>query len=85
MLEKVNRGETSRSAFRSFSSAAVVVKPDTQGRIVIPSELREYAGLENDVMVIGASPVSSSRTPPAGKRPTVPEMRSSRAQLTPDV
>ena len=28
---------------------------DKQGRIVIPQKLREHAGLEKDVMIIGAS------------------------------
>ena len=31
------------------------MEPDKQGRIVLPSVLRDYAGLEKDVVVIGAS------------------------------
>lgn len=37
-----------------FASAADVV-PDKQGRVVIPSNLREYAGLDKEVVIIGAS------------------------------
>ena len=35
-----------------FSTACEVV-PDKQGRILLPAELREYAGLEKDVTIIG--------------------------------
>ena len=35
-----------------FSTACEVV-PDKQGRILLPAELRSYAGLENDVTIIG--------------------------------
>lgn len=37
-----------------FASAADAV-PDKQGRVVIPSNLREYAGLDKEVVIIGAS------------------------------
>lgn len=40
---------------RTFSSSACEVEPDKQGRIVIPANLREYAGLEKEIMIIGAS------------------------------
>ncbi len=39
---------------RAFSANAAEVKPDTQGRILLPQRLREFAGLERDVVVIGA-------------------------------
>ncbi len=38
---------------RFFVGAAVEVAPDKQGRILIPSSLRDYAGLEKDVVIIG--------------------------------
>ena len=37
-----------------FASAAHEV-PDKQGRITVPPALREYAGLDRDVVVIGAN------------------------------
>ncbi len=37
-----------------FSSAADCV-PDSQGRVLIPQNLREYAGLQKEVTVIGVS------------------------------
>ena len=36
-------------------STACEVTPDKQGRILIPQNLREHAGLEKDVTVIGAA------------------------------
>ncbi|WP_277212879.1 division/cell wall cluster transcriptional repressor MraZ [Isoptericola croceus] len=48
---------TSRQArdyLRVFLSGASDEVPDKQGRVVIPAALREYAGLDRDVAVIGA-------------------------------
>ena len=45
----------SRDLKRFFFSSANDVALDRQGRIVIPPNLREYAGLAHDVMIIGAS------------------------------
>jgi len=42
-----------RSLQRFFFASALEVEPDKQGRIVLPSNLREYAQLEKEVMVIG--------------------------------
>lgn len=44
-----------RNLQRFFFSGACEVESDKQGRILIPQHLRDYAGLEKDVMVIGAS------------------------------
>lgn len=44
-----------RNLQRFFFSGATEVESDKQGRILIPQHLREYAGLEKDVIVIGAS------------------------------
>ncbi|MCB4207711.1 division/cell wall cluster transcriptional repressor MraZ [Arthrobacter sp. UM1] len=43
-----------RDYIRVFLSGASDETPDKQGRITIPANLREYAGLERDIAVIGA-------------------------------
>ena len=42
-----------RNYLRVFLSGASDEQPDKQGRITIPSALREYAGLGKDLVVIG--------------------------------
>jgi MraZ protein len=58
MYEQVRQAPvTSRQArdyLRVFLSGASDEVPDKQGRVVIPAALREYAGLDRDVAVIGA-------------------------------
>lgn len=54
LTEKVREGATSVYAVRAFAANAHEVKPDSQGRIVLPQRLREYAGLRRDVVIIGA-------------------------------
>lgn len=44
-----------RNLQRFFFASACEVEPDKQGRIVIPSNLREYSALEKEVWIIGAS------------------------------
>ncbi len=48
-----------RGDFRAFSrlffSGAAECEFDKQGRVLIPQSLREYAGIEKDVAVIGVS------------------------------
>ena len=40
-----------------FSGASDEV-PDRQGRITVPPALREYAGLDRDVVVVGKGPTA---------------------------
>jgi MraZ protein len=54
LTERVRGGEASQMALRAFSANAHEVRPDTQGRISIPERLRAFAGLEREVVVIGA-------------------------------
>ena len=42
----------SRYKKMAFSGAGELI-PDKQGRVLIPSDLREFAGLTKDVVVIG--------------------------------
>ena len=46
--------KATRDYIRMFSSGASDDAPDKQGRITIPTQLREWAGLNKDVVVIGA-------------------------------
>ncbi len=54
LTERVRAGEASQFALRAFAANAHEVKPDSQGRIMIPERLREFAGLQRDVVIIGA-------------------------------
>jgi MraZ protein len=47
--------KAARSYSRVFFAGAHDEIPDKQGRVMIPAHLREYAGLDRDVVVIGAS------------------------------
>ena len=39
---------------RYFLNGATIVEPDTAGRILIPQSLKEYAGLERDIVLASA-------------------------------
>ena len=44
-----------RRLHRFFFSGAEECSADTQGRVVIPPKIREYAGLQKEIVVIGVS------------------------------
>ncbi|MDW7675823.1 MAG: division/cell wall cluster transcriptional repressor MraZ, partial [Bacillota bacterium] len=44
-----------RAFVRFFFSGATECELDKQGRILLPQNLRDYAGLDKDVVVIGVS------------------------------
>ena len=44
-----------RKLQRSFMGFANEVEPDKQGRILIPQSLREVAGLEKEIVVVGVT------------------------------
>ncbi|MCL5676149.1 MAG: division/cell wall cluster transcriptional repressor MraZ [Patescibacteria group bacterium] len=46
--------EKGRSLRRYIFSAAVTAELDKLGRILIPANLKEYAGIQSEVVVIGA-------------------------------
>ena len=54
MVDKVRAGEANREVVRTFSADAHQVTPDGQGRIMLPPRLRDFAGLQRDVVVNGA-------------------------------
>ena len=47
--------KTARAYSRVFFASAHDEVPDKQGRVTIPPHLREYGGLERELVVIGAS------------------------------
>jgi MraZ protein len=55
--ERLSEASRSDSAVRAYLrvlfSGATDEIPDRQGRVMIPATLREYAGLEREVMVVG--------------------------------
>src|SRR5699024_11735737 len=54
MREAPLSSRQARDYIRVFLSGASDEKPDKQGRITIPAPIRDYAGLDRDVAVIGA-------------------------------
>jgi len=49
--DRARRGQ--RDVERAFFAGAMEASPDRQGRVAIPTGLREFAGLERDVVVVG--------------------------------
>ena len=47
--------KSARDFSRFFFSGAADIIPDRQGRVLIPPFLRQYAGLESEVMIVGAN------------------------------
>jgi MraZ protein len=57
VAEKIAKMPTTNSAARDFSrfmfSSAFDSIPDRQGRVIIPQNLRQYAEIESDTIIIG--------------------------------
>ncbi|HEX5586626.1 MAG TPA: division/cell wall cluster transcriptional repressor MraZ [Acidimicrobiia bacterium] len=51
--ELSKRGAKDLNAARSFFSGAAEINPDKQGRVALPLNLRNYAGLTREVVVTG--------------------------------
>lgn len=51
--EQSKRGPRELNAARSFFGGTTDVVPDRQGRVALPQNLREYAGLDREVVVAG--------------------------------
>ena len=54
MQERAASGRTDRNRARLWAANSHEVEIDRQGRMAIPAHLREFAGLEGDVLVHGA-------------------------------
>ena len=54
MNEFRRRGRDGRDVARVFFAGAVDTVPDKQGRVPIPQHLREFAGLQRDVVINGS-------------------------------
>jgi MraZ protein len=54
LSEMVSRNDDARPFMLSLMVNAIEVSPDAQGRIQIPQRLKEAAGLEGTVMLVGA-------------------------------
>jgi MraZ protein len=54
MQERAATGRGERNLTRLWASTSHEVEVDRQGRMAIPSHLREFAGLDGDVLVHGA-------------------------------
>ena len=50
---KQQRRDIAESTMRLLHSTAAQVTPDSQGRVLIPSKLVEFASLEKNIVVIG--------------------------------
>lgn len=57
LAEKIAQTPTTNQAARNFArfmfSSASDSIPDRQGRVLIPQNLRDYAGIENETVIIG--------------------------------
>ena len=54
MQERAAAGKADRNRARVWASTSAEVEVDRQGRMPIPSHLREFAGLDAEVLVHGA-------------------------------
>jgi MraZ protein len=54
LMAKVREGAAPQNAVRAFAADATEVRPDSQGRILLPQRLRDHARLGSDVVIIGA-------------------------------
>lgn len=45
--------EEAQEAFSEFMSGFYTIEPDAQGRYVLPQALREYAGIDKNVITVG--------------------------------
>lgn len=54
-LNSASIADLNALALQRFFGAGVEANPDGQGRLMIPPSLREYAGIQKDVFLLGAN------------------------------
>jgi MraZ protein len=73
MQERAESGRSDRNRARLWASNSHEVEIDRQGRMAIPTHLREFAGLESEVLVHGAIDRVELWNPPAWTERVLPE------------
>lgn len=68
MREAPQTSKRTRDYLRLFLSGASAEQPDKQNRVTIPQNLRDYAGLERDLTVIGSGNHAEIWSTPAWER-----------------
>ena len=53
-LTQADSSAEARNETREWSAAVFETTLDSQGRIVVPARLRDYSGLQQDVLIIGS-------------------------------
>ncbi|MBW3536360.1 MAG: hypothetical protein KY395_01140 [Actinobacteria bacterium] len=53
LREQARNGELGIETIRQVAASTIDVKPDAQGRVLIPEPLRTWAGIDTDVVVAG--------------------------------
>ncbi len=53
MLTRAARTQADRNLVRLWASSSVDVQLDRQGRILVPARLRSFAGLDEEVLIVG--------------------------------
>ena len=54
LLEEASEGDTSPRAIRGLAANSEEVRPDAQGRIIMPSRLQAFANLDREIVICGA-------------------------------
>ena len=75
MQEQSTQGRVQRNRARLWAASSYEVEIDRQGRMPIPVHLREFAGLEGDVLVHGAIDRVELWNPSVWRERVVPEER----------
>ena len=54
LLEGAREGDTSPRVLRGVGGKSEEVRPDAQGRIMMPSRLQDFANLDREIIICGA-------------------------------